>query len=129
MIKDVEVPLNAKVPEVKRRKSQEEQDYELLGIDLDKVKRFWSVYILYSGCQINNKLVVVGAGTIKIIYCPAIIFSLSSQEKGLSLMTSFQKYDVEDGDMIIPLQTFKSYPGTDRFQIDRDSFVIYFKKI
>jgi hypothetical protein len=40
MIKDVEVPLNAKVPEVKRRKSQEEQDYELLGIDLDKVKRF-----------------------------------------------------------------------------------------
>jgi len=127
-IKEVEVALNAKVPEVRRRVPNEEQDYELLGIDMDKVKRFWSVYVLCSECKIDNKLIVIGKGSVKIVYWPAVVFSLSN-ENGMSFMQSGRPYEVDTGDRIIPLQTFKSYPGTDRFQIDRDSFVIYFKKI
>lgn len=131
-IEDVIVPLengkNQNLPkeEPKKvsKKNKLETNYDEYGVDIEKVNRYGSVYILVKDCTINKKtLQIEGDGTIEMIYWPALAFAISQEY--LKYIPSKTEIEVSEWDRLVPLSTFKNYPNSDRYQIDRDSFVIY----
>jgi hypothetical protein len=103
-------------------------DYVQQGVDMDKVNRYGSVYILTTNAEFDSDLRCTSSGMIEIIYGKSVEFLMVSKETGFNYIESGVPTEAFKGDKILKLQSYKNYPNTNRYQVDRDSFVVHKKE-